>query len=251
MPRTRPSLDIPPYQPNRAWSPQPHARTLSLPEQIAHSVGNAIIDGAYAAGTRILEQQLAKDFQVSRGPVREALRILEREGLIQLHARRGAQVTQLDADKLRAIFQVRAALLALAARLATERQHIGFIGSLKTAVRHIQVLARRDHDANAYVAAVTRLNLGLADASGNKYLENIMLSLANQTLPYTRLGLATKARRIQSSKNWKRLQESIERKDAETASAVAEALVVNSRNAALSLIGRVATKPTTRLRSPN
>lgn len=248
MTRTRLNLETPRYEPSRAWSPQPDARTLSLPEQIAHSVGNAIIDGAYPAGTRIMEQQLANDFQVSRGPVREALRILEREGLVQLHARRGAQVTQLDADKLRAIFQVRAALLALAARLTTERQNTAFINALKAAVERIQVIARRDQDANAYVAAVTRLNLGLAEASGNKYLENIMLSLANQTLPYTRLGLATKARRIQSSKNWKRLQEAIERKDAETAAAVSEALVVESCNAALGLIDRVA-KPAGRMRS--
>lgn len=250
MTRTRSNPETPRYEPARAWSPHPGARTLSLPEQIAHSVGNAIIDGAYPAGTRIMEQQLANDFQVSRGPVREALRILEREGLIQLHARRGAQVTQLDADKLRAIFQVRAALLALAARLVTERQNKVFVGTLKAAVQRILKLARHEQDANAYVAAVTRLNLGLAEASGNKYLENIMLSLANQTLPYTRLGLATKARRIQSSKNWKRLQEAIEGKDAETAAVVAEELVVDSRNAALGLIDRVA-KPAARLRLQN
>ena len=250
MARTRYPPETPRYEPTRAWSPQPGARTLSLPEQIAHSVGNAIIDGAYSAGARIMEQQLANDFQVSRGPVREALRILEREGLIQLHARRGAQVTQLDADKLRAIFQVRAALLALAARLATERQDKAFIGALKAAVLRIFDLARHDQDANAYVAAATQLNLGLAEASGNKYLENIMLSLANQTLPYTRLGLATKARRLQSSKNWRRLQEAIENKDAETAAVVAEALVVDSRDAALGLIDRTI-KPTTRLRSKN
>src|SRR5689334_15635601 len=112
------------------WSPQPHARTLSLPEQIASSVGNAIIEGTYEAGKRILEQQLAADFQVSRGPVREALRILEREGLIRLQARRGAQVAQFDAEELRQIFQVRASLIGLAARLATELQNKAYIARL-------------------------------------------------------------------------------------------------------------------------
>ena len=247
--RLKPNLSR--YEPAHAWSPQPHARTLSLPEQIAHSVGNAIIEGAYDAGTRILEQQLANDFQVSRGPVREALRILEREGLVQLQARHGAQVTQFDAEELRQIFRVRASLLGLAARLATERQIKAFVVELKKGVQQILKLARREQNANAYVAAVTQLNLGLAAASGNKYLESIIFSLANQTLRYTRLGLASKARRVQSSKNWKRLQEAIERNDADTAAEVAESLVVDSRNAALRLIGSYAAKPTMRLPSRN
>ena len=232
-----------------AWSPQPHARTLSLPEQIASSVGNAIIEGTYEAGKRILEQQLAADFQVSRGPVREALRILEREGLIRLQARRGAQVAQFDAEELRQIFQVRASLIGLAARLATELQNKAYIARLKHGVARAVKLARDEDEMDSYVSAVTQLNLGLAAASGNKYLENIIFSLANQTLRYTRLGLATKARRLQSSKNWKRLQDAIERNDPDAAASVAEGLVIDSRNAALALIGRYAAKPARRARS--
>src|SRR6185295_15358913 len=71
-----------------AWSPSPSAQTLSLPEQIAERVGNAIIRGNYEPGARIQEQALADQFHVSRGPVREALRILERDGLVRIHARR-------------------------------------------------------------------------------------------------------------------------------------------------------------------
>jgi DNA-binding GntR family transcriptional regulator len=226
------------YEPAMAWSPDPRALTLSLPEQIAQSVGNAIIDGKYEAGTRILEKQLADDFEVSRGPVREALRILEREGLVQLQARRGAQVVQFDPEELRQIFQVRASLLALAARLATELQEEEFIADLKRRVEGVAKLARREEDAKEYVIAASQLNLSLAAGSGNKYLANIVFSLANQTLRYTRLGLATKARRLQSSKNWLRLLQAIEGKDADTAASVAESLVVESRDAALSLIDR-------------
>jgi DNA-binding GntR family transcriptional regulator len=240
-PRERPSgLD---------WSPRPHAPTLSLPEQIAHSIGTAIIGGEYEAGTRILEQEVASRFQVSRGPVREALRILERGGLVQLNARRGAQVAQMDGSELRQIFQVRASLLGLAARLATEQQNESFVKDLKAGVLQIGALARTSDDASAYVAAVTQMNLRLAAASENKYLREIIFALAHQTVRYTLLGLASKERRLQSARNWKRLLEAVVARNAAEAAEAAEDLVVQSRDAALRLIGTNYPKPPSAPRS--
>jgi DNA-binding GntR family transcriptional regulator len=72
--------------------------TLTVSEQIASRVGERILSGQLAPGVRIGEQELADEFKVSRGPVRDALRILEREGLATLLARRGAIVTDLSAQ---------------------------------------------------------------------------------------------------------------------------------------------------------
>jgi len=72
------------------------ALTLSLPEQIASRLSERIVAGTYAPGQRVMEQALAAEFAVSRGPVREALRILERDGLVTILARRGALVTNLS-----------------------------------------------------------------------------------------------------------------------------------------------------------
>mgnify|MGYP000119534041 CR=1 FL=1 len=58
--------------------------TLTVSEQIAARLGDRILSGAMAPGARIGEQELADEFAVSRGPIREALRILEREGLATL-----------------------------------------------------------------------------------------------------------------------------------------------------------------------
>ena len=57
--------------------------TLTVSEQIAAQVGDRILSGAMPPAARISEQELADAFSVSRGPIREALRILEREGLVQ------------------------------------------------------------------------------------------------------------------------------------------------------------------------
>jgi DNA-binding transcriptional regulator YhcF (GntR family) len=80
--------------------------TLTVSEQIAARVGDRILSGAMAPGARIGEQELADEFSVSRGPIRDALRILEREGLATLLPRRGAIVTELSADELRELLEI-------------------------------------------------------------------------------------------------------------------------------------------------
>lgn len=217
------------------WSPSPSAQTLSLPEQIAERIGNAIIRGGYEPGARIQEQEVADQFQVSRGPVREALRILERDGLVQIHARRGAQVTQLNVGEVNDLFEVRISLLGLAARLAAERRDPEFIARLRTGVDRLAEIAR-DGDADAYPSAVYRQNLMLAEASGNRFLRNMVFSLAHQTLRYARLGLSTPKRRAQSVRNWRALYNAIQGRDPKAAQAAAEKLVRDSRDTAVRLL---------------
>jgi len=71
------------------------APTLTVPEQIAAQIGDRIIAGAIPPGERIIEQPLAAQFNVSRGPIRDAIRILEREGLVRRHM--GADARRLYA----------------------------------------------------------------------------------------------------------------------------------------------------------
>ena len=218
-----------------AWSPRPSARTLSLPEQIAEQIGNAVIRGQYEPGQRIQEQEVADAFQVSRGPVREALRILERDGLVQINARRGAQVTKLDVGEVNDIFEVRLSLLALSARLATQRRDPHFLSELKSAIDRLKILARTD-DADGYVNEVYKLNLLMAESSGNLFLRNMVFGLAHQTLRYARLGLSTEKRRIQSANNWRHLAAAVQGNDAEGAYEAAAQLVRDSRAMAIKLL---------------
>jgi DNA-binding GntR family transcriptional regulator len=218
-----------------AWSPSPAAQTLSLPEQIAERIGNAIIRGGYEPGARIQEQELADQFQVSRGPVREALRILERDGLVQIHARRGAQVTQLDVDEVNDLFEVRASLIGLAARLAAERRDAALIARLKSSLERL-VEAAKKSDADAYAAAVYRHNIMLAEGSGNPFVHRMVASLSHQTLRYSRLGLSTPARRAESVRNWRTLLDAIQGRKPRLAQSTAESLVRASRDSAVRLL---------------
>ena len=90
--------------------------TATTGEQIAKQLGQDILQGRYAPGQRVGEQAVAEAFALSRGPVRDALRILARQGLVEIRPRRGAFVVELALNDVADIFNVRCALLSLAAR---------------------------------------------------------------------------------------------------------------------------------------
>lgn len=94
----------------------PSARR-SLTRFAADEIAKAILTGALAPGEQIAEQDWARRLNVSRIPVREALRHLETEGLVELRPRRGAFVSQMDRSEFTEVYDVRAVLEGFAARL--------------------------------------------------------------------------------------------------------------------------------------
>jgi len=95
-------------------------RARSLPEQIAGWLSEEILREELAPGERITETAVAERFGVSRGPVRDAFKLLEHRGLVSIQPRRGARVTELDVKEIDEIFLIRAVLGGLAARMMIE-----------------------------------------------------------------------------------------------------------------------------------
>ena len=93
----------------------------NLREQIKDVILQRIVAGEYPAGARLVETRIAQELGVSQAPVREALRDLEQLGCIVHEPFRGCSVRAFSAEDLLEAFPVRAALEALAARLAAER----------------------------------------------------------------------------------------------------------------------------------
>jgi DNA-binding GntR family transcriptional regulator len=208
--------------------------THSLAEQIAARLSDRITAGIYAPGRRVLEQEVSAEFAVSRGPVREALRLLEKDGLVTILPRRGAQVTRLSIAEVREIFDIRAALNGLRDRQvaeSAERERV--LPALERAVAELERLAGDPGRADEYVEAVFELNNLLNDAAPNRRLRTILASLALQTLRYSRLGLSTPGRRAQSVKNWRRLVNAVRDGDGLEAQRAAVQRVSDSRDAAI------------------
>ena len=215
------------------------ALTQSLPEQIAARLSERIVAGNYPPGQRILEQAVSAEFAVSRGPVREALRLLERDGLVTILPRRGAQVTRLSIAEVREIFDIRASLNGLRDRsIAEDPERDRVLPMLEEEVGRLARLARDSKAGEDYVETVFRLNHFLNSAARNRRLRDILSSLALQTLRYSRLGLSTAERRRQSVRNWQRLVAAVREGDGPEAQRAAEQRVLDSRDAAIAELGK-------------
>lgn len=87
---------------------------LSTAEQVAATLTQLILDGRFAPGERIRQEEIAEQFGISRQPVREALRMLAADGLAELEANKSARVTQLDSNQLTVLYRMRERLEPLA-----------------------------------------------------------------------------------------------------------------------------------------
>ncbi|MFN7087134.1 MAG: GntR family transcriptional regulator [Burkholderiales bacterium] len=215
--------------------------TQSLPEQIAARLSQRIVGGLYAPGQRIMEQAIADEFAVSRGPVREALRLLEKDGLVTILPRRGAQITNLSIDEVREIFDIRAMLNGLRDRLiAEDPDRTRHLPVLEAEVARLTRLADDPERGDEYVETVSRLNRYLTHVVGNRRLKTILDSLALQTVRYSRLGLSTPQRRRQSVQHWQELVKAIRAGAGEQAEHIARQRVRDSRDAAIEQLQRQA-----------
>lgn len=214
------------------WLASPVPVTWSLPQQIASTIGDRILADVPPPGAWLREQDLADEFQVSRGPIRAAFQILQAEGLVHVHARRGAQVTQLAATEVRDIFQIRASLFQLVARLLATQRDPAYLAALEEAIRKLEELTGAQASADEYARTVFRLSLYSASACGNERLRNILTALSLQTFRYSRLGLAEPSRRKRSLALWKATLAAVRAGDAVRAADVAAQRVAENGAAA-------------------
>lgn len=137
-----------------------------LTDQVADAIRDMIVQDELQPGERVRERQLAERLRVSRTPLREALKILAAEGLLELMPNRGAVVPALSQNEIRDMLQVLTALESLAGELAAERAsdtEIAEIGAL----HHEMLDAYTRKDRLAYFKLNQRIHTALVGASRN------------------------------------------------------------------------------------
>jgi len=136
----------------------------------------AITTGELAPGTHLVETELSEKLQISRGTLREAMRQLQQEGLISAGARGRLAVRHLDAADVHDIFQVRAALEGLAARMLSEQDdRDAVVRDLEDGIRHMEESAGGDLDER--IEADLGFHQLLCSLTGNKTLLHSWKSL--------------------------------------------------------------------------
>lgn len=202
--------------------------TLTVPEQIAAELGDDIIRGRLEAGAPLSEQNLADRFQVSRGPVRDAIRILEREGMVTIFARRGAMVTDLTVEEVKEVFEIRAGLFEIVARKIAEHHTDEFMKMLEAGVQKLEELAALNDDGGLYAQTVYRLSILAVRNCNNKRLAHMLTSISLQTLRYSYIGFRSKARREASAKLWRSGLTALQRGDSAAYIAIARERIERS-----------------------
>ena len=147
-----------------------------LHEELAERVRVLIVEGGIEPGARIDERALCERFGVSRTPLREAIKVLGREGYVRLVPGRGAAAAELTRADLEEAFPIMGALEALAGELAARNATPGEIEAIRAL--HEEMRGRhRSGDRPAYFALNERIHLAIAEASGNATLQRMQRSL--------------------------------------------------------------------------
>lgn len=142
----------------------------NLREQIKDLILQRIVAHDYPPGARLVETRIAQELGVSQAPVREALRDLEQLGCVVHEPFRGCSVRAFSADELLEAFPVRAALEALAARLAAERMTEDELLQLADLLETMRAAARRG-DAHDQSQANASFHATIVRAARNSLLE--------------------------------------------------------------------------------
>ncbi|CAB3741245.1 GntR family transcriptional regulator [Paraburkholderia rhynchosiae] len=203
-----------------------------IAEQIAVRLAGVITLDLVKAGQRLLEKDISEVLHVSRAPVREAMRILERDRLVEFQARRGAIVTAPDEHELRDIFRVRSVLyvtmLEQVARECPDELEALFSAHIPRLVK------AAEESADAYAVESFLLNFAIVSLCRNRLLVDVLHSVSLRTLRYVRLGFVAAPQSIRASlKDWRALHKAAVRRDNELLLSLAASRLDEARDVAI------------------
>ena len=207
-------------------------RVQTLPglrEQVAERLRMAIATGKFPAGARLIERELCEMMGVSRTSLREALRELQADGLITLQPNKGMSVSVVSAETARSIYEVRAMLEGLAARLFARNATTAQMRELRRSVDKLAEVYD-NFSSEAFIAAKTHFYDVLLEGAG-------MLRRIHTRVSQLRVVSLSSAERAQQSiRELREFLDALEKRDEERAWQVCVAHVEAAANAALKAI---------------
>jgi DNA-binding GntR family transcriptional regulator len=159
--------------------PRPEPLKASLHDEVLARLRDYIVEGNLSDGARIPERELCMQFGVSRTPLREALKVLASEGLIDLLPNRGARVRALTAEDYKELFDVMGGLEALAGRLACESISPAQYAEIE-ALHHEMYTFYLRRDLHEYFRCNQTIHQKIVDAAGNRALTSMYATVAGQ-----------------------------------------------------------------------
>ena len=156
---------------------------LPLRDVVFNTLREAILKGELRPGERLMEIQLANKLGVSRTPIREAIHMLEQEGLVVTMPRKGAEVAKMTLKDMEDVLEIRAALDELASHVACQRITEEQLSRLKDRKQDFEH-SLRSGDVKLIAEADVRFHDVIYEATGNPKLINLLSNLREQIYRY-------------------------------------------------------------------
>jgi DNA-binding GntR family transcriptional regulator len=191
----------------------------SLVSKIACEIAAEIVEGIRHPDDDLNSVELARRYQTSRTPIREALMLLEKEGLVEMPPRRRPRVTDLTIKEIRDIYRVRANLLELIAGDIARDVSFAEIETLLPMLRAMEVASVLG-DVDGFFWANVDFHERNTELSGNRTVKKMIDSLLLRTLRLRRVGLSQSGRLRQSVEDHERLYDAYKNRDSNLAAAL-------------------------------
>ena len=200
-------------------------KEASLVGEIAISIARDIIEERVEPAADLNSFDLARRFHTSRTPVREALLVLEKDGLVEVPPRRRPRAAIFGRATIHEIYELRAELYALVARRIVENASDAEIASLASRLENMTDAATRGDD-DGYFWQVVLFHEQASSVSGNRTLKRAIDGLGLRVLQLRHVGMARGWRIDRSLADHTRLVAALNERDAELAAALNRALVI-------------------------
>lgn len=204
-----------------------------LRDRVTDAVREAITRGDLEPGRRLTERELGELTGVSRTSLREALRSLQAEGLVERSGARGLRVAVLTAEVVNELYDVRAPLEAAAVELCVRNASDAQISALRAAMA-----PPGSGELDDQLAKTRKFYDLLLDAAGNSILQQMFASIEARIHALRRVSLRIGGRSEASRRELLEIVDLIEQRDETAAAAAAHAHVIAAKAAALAAVGR-------------
>jgi DNA-binding GntR family transcriptional regulator len=210
-------------------------QTTTLRQQVLEALRNAILDFQFKPGDRLVERELCELTGVSRTSVREALRHLESEGLVENVPNKGPTVATLTVEDARQIYEVRGALEGLAGALFAERASAAQLEALVAGTRRLEE-AFASGDRRQIRTQTLRYYDVLLEGCGNKLVGDMIRGLQARVTFLRSTSMSHPGRAPSSLAEMQRITKAIAKRDAKAARKACRAHVEAARDAALAML---------------
>lgn len=191
-----------PAEPRAFWGPPPERETVSAAAY--RRLREAILGGRIPMGARINELELASAWKISRTPIRDALRRLEAEGLVEAASGRGMIVPALSRSEVEELYEVRQALEGMAARRAAERATPAFLTKLNTLIKAYGAAVKQG-DMGRLAVVDDELHTAIMQVAQNRRLQQAIQGVRTQLHRFHAVSLRLKGRAAKSFREKARL----------------------------------------------